>query len=475
MQSLDTILKNSFPDISDKWDNEIIPLLETYISIPCQSPMFDPNWKQNGYIHKAMQLMVNWCKQQNISDMKLDVLEQDGRTPLLLLEIPGSIDETILMYGHMDKQPEMKGWDADKGPWKPVIQDGKLYGRGGADDGYAIFASLTAIQTLQKNNIPHARIVIIIEASEESGSNDLPFYLTQLKSQIGEPNLVICLDSGAGNYEQLWSTTSLRGLVEGTLSIEVLKDGIHSGVGSGVVPSAYNILRQLLDRVENHTTHEVLLDKFKTTIPEQRIEQARNAAAALGDTILSNYTLVGKTQPITDDLGELLLNRTWRPALSIVGKDGLPSVETGGNVTLPKLATKLSIRIPPGVDPDKATQALKDTLEKNPPHNANVLFTPGHGAPGWNAPPVAQWLEEASNHASNLFYGKESSYIGEGGTIPFMGMLGDMFPSAQFLISGVLGPKSNAHGPNEFLHIDMVKRLTACIASVIAAHHNEFS
>lgn len=475
MQDIDSKIKNSFPAINDKWDNDIIPQLERYISIPNKSPLFDADWKEHGHMDTAMKLIVDWCQQQPINLMTLELFEDPVRTPLLFIEIEGALDDTILMYGHMDKQPEMTGWDDDKAPWKPVLQDGKLYGRGGADDGYAIFASLTAIQILQENNIPHARIVIVIEASEESGSNDLPHYLSLLKERIGQPNLVICLDSGAGNYEQMWSTTSLRGLIEGKLRIDVLKDGIHSGVGSGVVPSAYTIMRQLLDRIEDSHTHQIKLEALKVTIPEQRIEQAKQAADALGDLILSNYTFVGKTKPVTEDLSELLLNRTWRPALSVVGDDGLPPVDKAGNVTIPTLTTKLSIRIPAGIDPDDAVEVVKEVLEKDPPFGATVSFTPGHGGPGWEAPPVAPWLEQASHKASMLFYDKPSAYIGEGGTIPFMGMLGEMYPQAQFLITGVLGPKSNAHGPNEFLHIEMVKRLTGCIASVIASHYDEFN
>ncbi len=470
MSSISSLLEKSFSDISSKWDDDIIPTLEDFIRIPNQSPMFDANWKQHGHMDHALQLMIAWCKKQNINGMTVQAIEDEGYTPLLYLEIPGAIDETILMYGHMDKQPAMTGWDANKGPWNPVIEDGKLYGRGGADDGYALFASIAAIQLLQHHHIPHARIVIIIEASEESGSNDLPHYLQQLQHKIGQPNFVMCLDSGCGNYEQLWSTTSLRGLIEGTLHINVLKDGIHSGMGSGVVPSAFNVLRQLLNRIEDPVTHAILLDALNTKIPAERTRQAQHTAQSLGHTILSHYTFAEHTQPITADLTELLLNRTWRAALSIVGQDGLPPTEKGGNVTIPSLSTKLSVRIPPNIDADTAVTALKHALEVNPPYGASICFTPGHCASGWDAPPLAAWLERANHNASMLFYKKPCAYIGEGGSIPFMGMLGALYPKAQFLISGVLGPKSNAHGPNEFLHIEMAKRLTGCIASVIAEH-----
>lgn len=474
MQPIDTLLKDAFPTICETWDNSIIPALKEYIRIPNKSPDFDRHWEENGYMQKAMDLLVDWCEKQDLKGMSLSVHQAKNRTPLLYIEIPGQIEETILLYGHMDKQPEMAGWDDDKAPWKPVLQDGKLYGRGGADDGYAVFAAMTAIKTLQENAIPHARCVIIIEGSEESRSMDLPYYLKHLNAKIGKPNLVICLDSGAGNYEQLWSTTSLRGIAEATLDINVLNTGMHSGSGSGVVPSAMNILRQLLDRIEDPVTHQVTLDACHVDIPEQYVIQAKQAADMLGPYVSLAYPLADDTTAISGDLSELLLNRTWRAALTVTGMDGLPPIENAGNVTLPHITVKLSLRIPPTTDPDAILQSLKHALEKDPPFNATVKCTLGGSALGWEAPALAPWLAAANDKASELFYGKPAAYIGEGGTIPFMPMLGEMFPDAQFLIAGVLGPMSNAHGPNEFIHIDMAKRLTGAVASVIATHHDTF-
>lgn len=470
MPTIDTKLKAAFATISNQWDTDIIPQLEQYIAIPNKSPLFDADWQAHGYMQQAMDLIVNWCQKQPIKGMSLKCHQDGDRTPLLCIEIDGQIDDTILLYGHMDKQPEMTGWDEDKAPWKPVHQDGKLYGRGGADDGYAIFASLTAIRTLQENNIPHGRCVIIIEGSEESGSCDLEYYIHKLKPNIGTPNLVICLDSGCGNYEQLWSTTSLRGVIAGKLSIDVLENGIHSGQGSGVVPSTFTILRELLDRIEDSSTQTIKLDALKADIPQARIDQAHIAANALGKELLDSYTFVNQTQPLQQDGAEILLNRTWRATLSITGQNGLPAIETAGNVTLPQLAVKISFRLPPTLDAGKAAQTLKKLLESNPPHQAKVRFDILEYGSGWNAPTLAPWLETANDIASNIFFDKPAAYMGEGGSIPFMGMLGELFPDAQFLIAGVLGPKSNAHGPNEFLHIDMAKRLTGCVASVIASH-----
>ncbi len=470
MSTLDQQLTNLYPGIDQTWDQEIIPQLENYIRIPNKSVMFDPNWKANGFMNEAMQLIVNWCKQQPIQGMQLEVFEDDGHTPLLLIDIPGQSDDTILLYGHMDKQPEMAGWDSDKGPWTPVIQEGKLYGRGGADDGYAVFASLTAILALQKAKIPHARCVVLIEGSEESGSCDLPHYLKKHQARIGHPSLIICLDSGAGNYEQMWCTTSLRGVMGGELAVEVIKEGLHSGYASGAVPNPMMIIRQLLDRLENSQTGEIIPEALNLPIPSSRIEQAKTAAAILGDKVIRAQGFVENTRPLKQDIAQIILNRTWRPALSITGVDGLPSIANAGNVTVPKASVKISLRLAPTTDIEAAQKIVQQLLTENPPFQAKVTYTPEHAGAGWSAPELAPWLEKANQRASELFFGKSTAYLGEGGSIPFMGMLGEMFPQAQFLITGVLGPKSNAHGPNEFLHIDMGKKLTACVSAVIAYH-----
>jgi acetylornithine deacetylase/succinyl-diaminopimelate desuccinylase-like protein len=457
--------------IEDKWDHSIVPALIEYVRIPNKSPLFDADWQKNGFMQQAVTLMTDWCQQQAVPGMILEVVQLENRTPLIYLEIPGASADTILLYGHLDKQPEMTGWDADLGPWQPVIKDDKLYGRGAADDGYAIFASLTAIMSLQAQGIPHARCVILIEACEESGSYDLPFYIDELQDRIGNPKLVICLDSGCGNYEQLWMTTSLRGLVGGVLEIEVLKQGIHSGLGSGIVPSCFMVLRELLARVEEKTTGKILLSELQVEIPSERVEQASRAGKILGATLQSAYPFVKGVTPVNNDNTDLILNRTWRSALSITGAEGLPALANAGNVTLPKLSLKLSMRIPPTCDNDIAGEALKKTLETNPPFNARVKFNLEDTAAGWNAPIESPWLHAAAIKASQTYFGKEALYMGEGGSIPFMGMLGKKFPQAQFLITGVLGPASNAHGPNEFLHIPTGKKLTCCVAEIIAEQY----
>lgn len=455
------------------WEKSIIPNLMEYIRIPNKSPLFDPQWQANGHMDKAIELMTDWCKKQSVTGMKLEVVRLENRTPVIFIEIPGSSEETILLYGHMDKQPEMKGWDSDLGPWKPVLKNGKLYGRGGADDGYAIFASVAAIQTLKMQNHPHARCVILIEACEESGSYDLPYYVDALQQRIGQPNLIICLDSGCGNYNQLWLTTSLRGMAGGTLKIDVLKQGIHSGQGSGVVPSCFSILRQLISRIENEKTGEVILKDLLVDIPKERLNQIKNTADVLSEEIYQSYPFHDGVKPVSDDPIELLLNRTWRPALSVIGSEGLPGPDNAGNVTIPSLKVKLSMRLAPTTRADEAALLIKKTLEKDPPFHAKIQFDIMEAGSGWNAPIEKPWLSEAAQKASENYFGAKAMYLGEGGSIPFMGMLGKKFPMAQFLITGVLGPNSNAHGPNEFIDIQTGKNLTCCIAEIIAKHYQK--
>lgn len=465
-------IKENIEQLNQQWDHDIIPQLENYIKIPCKSPLFDKNWRENGHIAKAMDLLKTWCEKQSIKNKKIELLQIENRTPVLMIDIPGDSDQTILLYGHMDKQPEMTGWFEGLSAWTPVIKDGKLYGRGGADDGYAVFAALSAIAYLQSLHIPHARCVVLIEASEESGSFDLPPYLQLIEKQMGSPDFIICLDSESGNYDQLWGTTSLRGIVGGSLEIHTLQNGIHSGYGSGVAPSVFHVLRQLLDRIEDPHNGKIQVDALQVKIPDNRVKQAVDAAKALGNELLDGVPFLENVQPVCHDTAELILNRTWRPALSIIGADGIPCIANAGNVTLPSLSVKLSMRVPPTCDVKKAGAALKELLEANPPFQAKVTYDAIDQGSGWHAPELADWLAKASDDASQLFFGKNTAYLGIGGTIPFMGMLSDKFPKAQFLITGVLGPKSNAHGPNEFLHIDYVKKITGCIASVIAAHYD---
>jgi acetylornithine deacetylase/succinyl-diaminopimelate desuccinylase-like protein len=475
-QVLDASRADAF--VSAKWDEQIVPQLVEYIRIPNKSPMFDPDWVAHGHMDEAVRLMEGWARAQPIPGMQVEVVQLEGRTPLIFIEIPANTtgdgeasSDCVLLYGHLDKQPEMTGWDDDLGPWQPVIKGDRLYGRGGADDGYAIYGSLAAIQALQDQGVAHARCVVLIEACEESGSYDLPAYVDHLAPRIGMPSLVVCLDSGCGNYDQLWCTTSLRGLAGGNLSVKVLEEGVHSGDASGIVPSSFRLLRQLLSRIEDEQTGRIRIDGLHVEVPEERMAQARRVSGVLGSEVHDKFPFVAGMTPMADDLTELVLNRTWRPALSVTGADGLPPLSSAGNVLRPQTAVKLSMRLPPTLDGRVGGELLKEALLRDPPNGAQVTLELEKASSGWNAPRMAPWLERSIDAASQAFFGKPAMYMGEGGSIPFMGMLGEKFPGAQFMITGVLGPHSNAHGPNEFLHIPMGKRVTACVARVLADHH----
>lgn len=468
--------------VDSAWDRQIVPELTQYIEIPAKSPMFDAQWEANGYIDTVVRRAAGWVEAQKLPELKLEVIKLPGRTPVIFFEVPstkaGSSD-TVLMYGHLDKQPEFTGWRNDLGPWTPKYEDGKLYGRGGADDGYAIYASVAALRALDEQKIPRPRVVGLIETCEESGSGDLPAYIDALGKRLGNVALVVCLDSGAGNYDQLWLTTSLRGNVTGTLKVEILTEGIHSGDASGLVPSSFRILRQVLDRLEDSKTGRLLPESFHCAVPAERIAQAQATAAVLGDEVWKRFPWAcgadgAPALPTTTDPVEALINRTWRPTLSVTGVDGFPPLNNAGNVLRPYTAFKLSLRLPPLVDGNLAAQQLKTLLEDNAPYNAKVTFEPDGrmdqmGANGWNAPTLSNWLEGALDGASRRHWGEPLGFVGQGGTIPLMNMLEKGFPKAQMMVCGVLGPKSNAHGPNEFLHVPYGKRLTASVAEAIAA------
>ena len=448
--------------IDKQWDDEIVPQLIEYVKLPAKSPSFETDWKRAGQIQLAIEQAQKFVAAQPVKNMTLEIITLEGRTPVLFFDIPGTgtkaNGKTVLLYGHLDKQPEMAGWRDDSGPWTPLVEDGKLYGRGSADDGYAVFATLAAVIALDAENISRPRCLGLIETCEESGSFDLPPYLDALSPRMGDVGLVVALDSGAGSYDELWATTSLRGLVNGTMTVRMLTEGVHSGDAGGAVPSTFRIARQLLDRIDDSATGMTKSPVFNAPIPEERVTQAAQAATILGDVVWKRFPWQSCggahefTLPTTKDPVELILNRTWRAALSITGADGLPSTKDAGNVLRPYTALKLSLRIPPTVDGAAAAAEVKRLVENNTPYNAEVSFA-GGGSSGWNAPAFAPWLSVALDAASMHYFGKPAAYMGEGGTIPFMGMLGEKFPHAQMLVTGVLGPKSNAHGPNEFLHI----------------------
>ncbi|HEY6516134.1 MAG TPA: M20/M25/M40 family metallo-hydrolase [Steroidobacteraceae bacterium] len=456
--------------IAATWRGSIVERLTAYVRIPNKSPMFDPSWEANGYMDAAAQLMADWCRAQPVPGMRVELRKLPGHTPLLLVDIPGELPGSVLLYGHMDKQPEFTGWQSGLGPWEPVLRDGKLYGRGAADDGYAVFSSLTAIAALKAQRVALPRCVLLIEASEESGSIDLPPHLEALGDAIGDPSLVVCLDAECGNYDQVWCTTSLRGNLVGLLHVRVLEEGVHSGMATGIAPTPFRIVEQLIARLESPINGGLMLEELSVPIPQDRRAQMDAAARVLGPSVAGKLPWASGAHAVSNDPVELLINSTWKGTLAVTGADGMPPTASAGNVLLPAITLKLSLRLPPTCDPARADRAVKDALERNPPYGAQVRFESGGSTAGWNAPAFAPWLEESITHASRRVCGREAVHVGCGGTIPFMGMLGKRFPRTQFFITGVLGPHANAHGPNEFLHLEYAEKLTACVSLVLADH-----
>jgi acetylornithine deacetylase/succinyl-diaminopimelate desuccinylase-like protein len=451
------------------WHDDVLPSLMRYVEIPAKSPAFDADWAGHGHIDRAVALIEEWGRRRPIEGLTVETFRLPGRTPVMLLDVPGTAPETVLLYGHCDKQPEMVGWSDGLGPWTAVRRGDRLYGRGAQDDGYAVFAALTAIEAVERAGAPHARCLVLIEASEESGSPDLPAYMDSLAARIGEPDLVICLDSGCGNYDQLWGTTSLRGIINGLLTVQVLTEGVHSGAAGGIVPSSFRIARQLLSRIEDERTGAIA-EAFRVEVPPGRLAEARAVAEVLGAAGGDRFPLVEGMRYAKDDALALMLAGTWEPALAVTGAAGLPAPADAGNVLRPQTSLKLSLRIPPTLDAARAGRRLADILEADPPYGAAVRFEASDPSSGWDAPAAEPWLLEAIHSASRRHFGRPAMFNGLGGSIPFMAMLGQRFPRAQFFITGTGGPGSNAHGPNEFLHVPFAERLTACVADLIAAH-----
>ena len=455
--------------VEETWDSEIVPKLTEYIRIPNKSPEFDKGWEAAGHMQQAAELLLAWARSFDIEGTDARIVQLPGKTPVIVIDVPGSAPGNVLLYGHYDKQPEFSGWEDELGPWTPVLRDGRLYGRGGADDGYALFASLTAVAALQRQGQPHARCLILIEGCEESGSPDLPFYLEALEARIGTPDLVICLDAECANYDQLWLTTSLRGMVSGILTVNVLTEGVHSGMAGGIVPSSFRLLRSLLERIEDGATG-TLDDVLSVQVPTWAVEQAKSVAATLGAGVVERFPWEGESRPDPASYADLVLANAWMGSLGVVGLSGAPEVKDAGNTLRPATAAKLVFRLPPSLDAAMAAHGIRTLIERDPPVGASVQLQLDAPHSGWYAPEFAPWLMESADRASRAFFRRPVRTMGCGGTIPFMKMLGDRFPDVQFVVTGVLGPHSNAHGPNEFLDIPTGKRVTSCMAAVLADH-----
>ncbi|MFB9611809.1 M20/M25/M40 family metallo-hydrolase [Kutzneria kofuensis] len=463
-----------FNTVNGLWDDAVLPSLSEFVAIPAVSPAFDPDWAANGHLAAGVAHVEAWIADRGLPGVELEIVQLPERTPLLLVDVPampGHEDAgTALLYGHLDKQPPVGGWADGLDAWTPVIRDGRLYGRGAADDGYAGYAAIAAIEALRANGGAHGRCVIMLEACEESGSPDLEAYVRHLTDRLGRVTLVVCLDSGAADYERMWLTTSLRGMVQATVTVKVLEFGQHSGMASGIVPSSFRVMRQLLDRIEDSATGRVKIAEMHVDVPAGRQSEIRESVATAPGFASAGIPFAAGVAPVTGDEVEQVLNNTWGPTLSVIGADGLPMPADAGNVLRPFTTLVLSFRLPPTADSAAAMDAVTKALTTDVPYGAHVELTRLEHADGWNAPELAPWLRESLDAAGQEIFGGPWRTLGVGGSIPFMGLLNGIYPDAQFVATGALGPGSNAHVPDESLHIDYAKKITAAIAKVLDAH-----
>lgn len=452
------------------WEESILPSLSEFIEIHALSPMFEPNWDELGELQATLDLFCSWLDNQGLQGMSYNVHRIANHSPVLLVTIEGTGSGEVLFYSHLDKQPSRPHlWSEGLHPLKAVRREPFLYGRGSVDDGYGGYLCVTAIRLLQEAGIPHPKATFLIETCEESGSYDLPPYLDELTEKLGNPDLVVVLDSGGPSYEHIWVTEALRGLVAGNLRVRVSHEGVHSGMSGGAIPSSFRIQRMLLDRIENSQTGEVLIPEMHVEISDNIMQQATALAEVLGDELWSSLPTVEALESQSKDVSEMLLDINWRPALSVIGADGIPSVQSAGNVLRTNTDLKISFRIPPGVNAEEVQDVVKQILEANPPYGAEVTYNPTEPADGFHAPPLHEGIASALESASLHLTGKPPMSTWIGGTIPFMAMIQNKYPNACFLCTGSSGPGNNAHGPDEKLHIPHSKRVNVALAAAIAA------
>lgn len=451
------------------WESSILPSLSDFIGIKALSPLFEPNWAEIGELDATIELFCEWLEDQGIEGMSHEKHRIGELSPVLIVTIEGTGPGEVIFYSHLDKQPSKPElWSEGLHPLKAVRRDPWLYGRGSVDDGYGGYLCATSVRLLQEAGAPHPRCTMIIETCEESGSFDLPPYLEGLTERLGNPDMVVVLDSGGPDYDHIWMTEALRGLVSGTLSVRVSHEGIHSGNSGGSIPSSFRIQRILLDRVEDSSSGKVTIPEMHVEIPEVVRENAITLRNIVGDSIWEQFPTVDTLRQASETTEDMIVAMNWEPTLSIIGADGIPSVQDAGNVLRTNTDLKLSFRIPPGVDSEYAIARAKEILEEDPPYGAEVTFTPDSCADGFHAPPLDGPISEAITEASMELTGLPPLATWTGGTIPFMAMMQAKYPEAMFLCTGTSGPGNNAHGPDEKLHIPSSKRLTVFLSATIA-------
>ena len=462
-------MRNVFRKIEEAWQGDALEALAEFVRLPAKSPDFDPDWEQNGVLLRALEDAARWAKVR-FPEGTFEILSAPGVTPVLWVDIPGTPPgRPALFYGHFDKQPEAGEWSEGLAPFEPVLRDGRLYGRGTADDGYSFYAALTAARAMDEAGRKRPRIMGVFETREESGSGDLPHYLPELSKRAGRPSVLTVLDLGIQDKTRLWRTQSLRGVVTFTLKVEVLASGVHSGVTSGIVPSSFAVMRTLLDRLEDPATGRVKVASMHVPEPTRHMPALRRLAELSGEDLWKRFPWAGETEPRSFDPLELLLKNGWQPTLSILGAEGLPPVKEAGALIRPSTTLKLSFRIPPGVDAQKAAEDAVALVTTNVPSKAKVTVANLHAEPGFEAPAGAEWLDAAWSKASEELFRETAEDVFDGATIGILPKFVKAFGPCPFLCTGVLGTEDNAHAPDESVSLEYLTKLTCAVASVLDA------
>lgn len=447
----------------------LIPTIQEFIKIPNQSRAFDPEWQTNKLNERVCDFAIEFANKLNIENFTIEKIEEKERTPVVLAIAEMKDAPTILMYGHLDKQPPLTDeWTDGLKPYEPTIKGDKLYGRGGADDGYAFFTSALILKALQLSKLQTARVVLFFETDEESGSKDLVYFLEKNEAKIGKPDLVICLDSGCVDYEHLCMTTTLRGVCNFTLKVEVTDKGVHSGSASGIIPDSFRIGRKLLEQFEVSENGKLLVEEFYVNVPEDKYKQAFDLVNELGGKIDWKFPFLDGVKPTVEDTFKQYMNRCWMPQLTLISMDGVPNIANAGNVLRPFTTFGFSLRLPPTLDSTKAKKLVEEFfLKVAKPYNAHVTVDVKGSGQGFNCPTYDAKLKANIEEAAKNGFGKSALYYGEGGSIPFINELNAKFPKSQFIVTGVLGPESNAHGPNEFLHLPYLRKIVLSLAHIV--------
>lgn len=458
--------------VASLWKGETLEALCKFVKIPAKSVGFDPQWEENGFLLEACRDAARWASER-FPQGTFEVLCEPGRSPALFFDIPATAGakttRSVFFYGHFDKQPEGKGWTNGREAFKPVIEGDRLYGRGAGDDGYNFYAAMTALMALDQTGTPRPRAVGLYETAEECESVDFEYWLSKVDPRIGEIAFVSVLDGTCCDYERLWTTVSFRGAVLFTLNVNVLSYGVHSGTASGIAPESFTIARALLERIEKAETAEITAPELNTEIPPERLAQLKHCAQILGEKVTGEFPWVAGTHAKNPNPYASLVLRGWRPQLAVTGASGLPALKDAGNVLRAGTSLKCSMRIPPTVDPEKALAYIERELTRNPIFGCEVTLSPTSTGPGWNAPAEKAWFTKAFDAASMKLFGKSATYCCDGASIPILTLMQSYFGDAQYLVTGVLGPQSNAHGPDEMLNLTYVAKLTTALADVIAA------